>query len=781
MTQVAPRARSQTWFSFVWLPVMLFAFNAPSSGNELATEKANELVKQNKYAESLDDFAVAGSHFKNERTELSLPALLLYRDYERALKLAGMNAEAEALSKALATHESLIGSYAADLNTEAVAMLNASNFIGAIGKLNQCLKLDPSNNAAKKYLVTAYNNAGLQYGVKKPLDAILLFRKGLVVDPDSKIMRGNLNSLLQVLGKNPADFTQRVTMGDGLLRSGDSVGAFVEYAEALRLKEDPAVRAKLDAVPRNDAIFSYQLSKTNSSATTTAAKTPAKTVQKPAVKPPEHKRQNAVHLALDSGISSLRSYFEQSEKQEKVDELLKEGTPNISSISKANDLLPGKRVHERFEATVKALGKNPASNDDLMELAQKEKEAGNFQSAIFVLNQAPNPDTAPDSFKNLRRSASALLLAQFLTSDHKKAPMNMSPYKLFARKSSIRSALQMSFVIKNQLQLEEIPSMPQSVDLENFMDPEPLPEFLNDKLQNSKADQSKQIGALGGMDNTIPPGVNADAELTNLSNLLNKDSDNDALRIRQSVLLVQYGNSILKTGGNAQNAANKYREALYILPANIEATKKLNDCLTKQGINPKDPKQRLKQFNALYGAGLKEASLAELREVSELLQDGPSLALFGACELEDSSESNEGFLALLFSLNQKWETGSNSAKSMVHVMISELLQRDAERALTAVDKNRRLRDLQKISVHLKQAALLDRTNKQAIEKLLEVSKEAARINNSAGNNLFLAGAYLLHGDSDGARGSFASAASLAPRDPVVQEAYEKFKSLDLKK
>lgn len=760
---------------------MLLALNAnPSAGNEQnvpARTRANLYVKMNKLPQALDEFATASGEFKNEHAELSIHAFTLYRDYERALRLAGLKDEADALSKALTTHDALIKSYAAEVNNEAVTMLNASNFTGAISKLNQSLKLDPSNNAAKKYLVTAYNNAGLQYGVKQPLEAILLFRRGLIVDPDSKIMRSNLNSLLQVLGKNPADFNQRVTMGDGLLKTGESVGAFVEYAEALRLKEDPSVRAKMEAVPKNEAIFSYQLGKSNP--TETATKVTTKAVQKPAAKPTEHKRQNVVHVTLDSGIASLRAFFEQKTKQEKVDELLKQST-SIETISRANDILPGSRVKECFNAAVKALGKNPESPDDLFELAQEEKKSGNYQSTIFVLNQAPNQDSTSDSFKTLRRSANALLLAQQISNSQKSQPLNPSPYKLFARKSNLRSTLQMSYSLKDRLKLMEIPAMPESVDLEKFMDPEPPPEVADEKILDGKTEQSKQIGALGGMDDGIPAGVNADTELNNLSNLINKDSDNDALRIKQSVLLVQYGNSILKSGGNAQTAANKYREALYILPANTEASNKLNACLSKQGIDPKKPSERFKQFIALYDDGLKEASLAELREFSQLSKDGPSQALLGACELEDSTESTEGYLNLLFSLNKNWDTGSDSAKSMVHVIIGELLQRDAERALTAVDKNRRLKDLQKISLHLKQAALLDRSNSQAINKLLEVSKEAARINNSAGNNLFLAGAYFLQGNKDGARGSFASAVSLAPRDPVFEEAYEKFKGLDLK-
>lgn len=785
MTRVLRRARR--YISFSLCLVLLLGLEAPpSSGNETTTwtiqrDKANTLVSQAQYEQSLDQFAEACLKLKEQRVELSIPAILLYRDYAQALALAGMNDEAETLSKALATNNSLIGSYANEINSEGVALLNASSFIKAIDKLTLCLRVDPSNSAAKKNLVTAYNNAALQYGVRKPLDAIPLFRRGLLIDTESKIMRNNLNALLQALGKNPLDAYQRATMGDGLLRAGDNAGAYAEYAEALRLKEDPAVRAKQNAVPKSDPIFMFQPGKAKTTETVTVKPLPKSSLSKP------NAGHNAVRLTLDNGIAVLRSYLERKENQTTANELLKAAAQNkdkaIGLISQVSYISPNMPVKELFDEAVKALGKNPTSQNDLLDLAINEQKSSNFQGAVFILNQAPEQGNDSESLKRVRRSAYAMLIAQQISS-RKKQPAQSSPYKLLARKSSIRTALQMNFAAKEPVQPADLPLMPDAVDLTKFMVPESSAQVTETSPSSpqgvSKADQSKQISSLGGLDDCVPQGVNADTELISLSNLIDKDSDNDALRVRETILLTQYGNSMMKSG-NVQKAANKYREALYIMPANAEAQKKLSNCLTTLGIDPKKASERFKLFESLYDSGLKEASLAELREYSELSQDGPALALLGACLLDDTTESTEGYLSLLSSLNGKWETGSDSAKAMVHLMVSELLQRDAERAQTALDKNRRLKDLQKISSHLKQAALLDRNNLQARDRLLELAKEAIRMSNNATNNLFLAGAYLLQGNSAGANGCYAAAASLAPKDRAILEAYDKFKSLESKR
>ncbi len=41
-----------------------------------------------------------------------------------------------------------------------------------------------------------------------------------------------------MMGKNPHSFTDRVQLGDDARHSGDMIGAIIEYAEALKIKDD---------------------------------------------------------------------------------------------------------------------------------------------------------------------------------------------------------------------------------------------------------------------------------------------------------------------------------------------------------------------------------------------------------------------------------------------------------------------------------------------------------------------------------------------------------------
>src|SRR5258708_4085330 len=114
MTKVVERGRLKYSRWRVLLPLILLVFvnTSASSGNESAggshQDNANALVRQKKYEQALDQFAAACLELKNDRVELSLPAIILYQDYDQALKLAGMNDEADALSKALASNNTII-------------------------------------------------------------------------------------------------------------------------------------------------------------------------------------------------------------------------------------------------------------------------------------------------------------------------------------------------------------------------------------------------------------------------------------------------------------------------------------------------------------------------------------------------------------------------------------------------------------------------------------------------------------------------------------------------
>ena len=130
------------------------------------------------------------------------------------------------------------------LNNQAIVALNDSNFEVAIQKLEEALKIDPSFETGKQNLAIAYNNYGLQLRSQPPV-AIKIFHKAMAIDPGNKKTKQNLDAIIGLMGKNPSSFADRVQLGDEAARSGDKVGAKIEYETALSMKPDPAVKNKL--------------------------------------------------------------------------------------------------------------------------------------------------------------------------------------------------------------------------------------------------------------------------------------------------------------------------------------------------------------------------------------------------------------------------------------------------------------------------------------------------------------------------------------------------------
>jgi TonB family protein len=136
---------------------------------------------------------------------------------------------------------------AVELNNEGVRAINKHDLDLAITRLEQAVQLDPEYQLARENLSIAHNNYGIKLE-KKPREAYKAFRRALYVDLDNDTARANLERTFEYLRKHSADFNDRVKMGDRAELDGDIEGAIVEYREALRKKEDVAVRIKLNKV-----------------------------------------------------------------------------------------------------------------------------------------------------------------------------------------------------------------------------------------------------------------------------------------------------------------------------------------------------------------------------------------------------------------------------------------------------------------------------------------------------------------------------------------------------
>ncbi len=123
----------------------------------------------------------------------------------------------------------------------------AGDYEKAIDTLKKSLQLDPKSNLARGNISAAANNLAIADGVSDA-KAVELLRLALYWSPDNNAAHSNLASRLKQSGIDPQNFAQRVANADKLLSSGDKIGATVELREALKIKEDPLVRKKLQSI-----------------------------------------------------------------------------------------------------------------------------------------------------------------------------------------------------------------------------------------------------------------------------------------------------------------------------------------------------------------------------------------------------------------------------------------------------------------------------------------------------------------------------------------------------
>ncbi len=134
---------------------------------------------------------------------------------------------------------------AIQLNNTAVTSLNKSDFDGAINALEKALSIDPTYSLARVNLAIAYNNKALGTATANPKQALAYFHYSMALNSANPTTRENINGMIKMLGKDPANPSDRLALADEANRSGDYRSAVIEYMESLTLKNDKAVGEKL--------------------------------------------------------------------------------------------------------------------------------------------------------------------------------------------------------------------------------------------------------------------------------------------------------------------------------------------------------------------------------------------------------------------------------------------------------------------------------------------------------------------------------------------------------
>lgn len=158
-------------------------------------------------------------------------------------------------------------SSAVEINNEGVSLLKQKQFQAAIDKLTQAISIDPNCEVAKQNMAIAYNNWGLTLPAGPAIHA---FRRAIFVEPDSRCAQDNLSMSLANMQKAAQTYEDHVKLAEENLRASNFVDAFVEYQEALKLKQDPDISSKLDAL-RTSAFMQFTTQKLNGTDTKPAA------------------------------------------------------------------------------------------------------------------------------------------------------------------------------------------------------------------------------------------------------------------------------------------------------------------------------------------------------------------------------------------------------------------------------------------------------------------------------------------------------------------------------
>ena len=79
-----------------------------------------------------------------------------------------------------------------------------------------------------------------------PKEQMKFLHQGLYYRSDLDDSQKDLDDAITQLGKNPKSVNESVALGDEAQAAGDEMGAAVEYQAALKIKDDPSIRQKLE-------------------------------------------------------------------------------------------------------------------------------------------------------------------------------------------------------------------------------------------------------------------------------------------------------------------------------------------------------------------------------------------------------------------------------------------------------------------------------------------------------------------------------------------------------
>lgn len=133
------------------------------------------------------------------------------------------------------------------------ANIKDSNWQTVISKFESALRLDPHYDMARRNLAIAHNNYGLYLASQKKnwAEGLKQLHQAAYLDESNLAMQDSLADMIKAgFGMYPKKFEDRDKLGDQCRRKNDLPGAAVEYAAALRIKQNSSVQRKSQEVEK---------------------------------------------------------------------------------------------------------------------------------------------------------------------------------------------------------------------------------------------------------------------------------------------------------------------------------------------------------------------------------------------------------------------------------------------------------------------------------------------------------------------------------------------------
>lgn len=254
------------------------------------------------------------------------------------------------------------------------------------------------------------------------------------------------------------------------------------------------------------------------------------------------------------------------------------------------------------------------------------------------------------------------------------------------------------------------------------------------------------------------------------------DPNNKEFRTNLSAAQLRYGD-VLAAKHDYSGAIKQYRGALYADENNLSAEHNLDECLRRLGKNPDDVKAHVAMGEDAETSGDYETAIVEYRRCTKISDDGSYYARLGMV-YRKAGKDVQAFNELKTAVTRPWSVESRQDKafglSSVHRMLGDILKQYAYIARKDGRQTTALKRLVNAGIEYRRAVTLNPGDLDAVQSLVEVSREAVAINPCFDNELTLAGAYQLSGDMEHARMEYDKCYRLDPNSSVLSAARRSF-------